>query len=350
MPNGHRAFSGAHRQGGSIQVSSLEHESLFMAAVRAAESLPVVWRREQQRLIGTLDREHGTYIVSIFAHPRLFDVRIAVVEAVADDATEQIGLLCAEANRTLPTASFYLSGLAGGAVQSAATIALDLFDDVPEARLLGNVLEECLQNAELIAPMIGSVNHGRTVADAMRSGLDALAGRTTRPNDAPVSDVGLIDACCVATHASGWETLRRNMTQMAVVCSLAGSGEQAPTFVEAHEGSLHVSAYILEPKWRVPAERRSAVAELLNQFLDLGAPFGLSLDRDTGDVRTRSFLDIRGLAAVPPRDLLRDVIFQAGGGALIYLDAIRRVAHEGVDPAVALADHRARYTPERRTA
>jgi hypothetical protein len=331
-------------------VSSLEPQSLYEAAVTAAESLPVSWRREQQRLSGTLDREHGTYILSIFAHPRLFDVRIAVVEAVADTATEQIGLLCAEANRTLPTASFYLSGLAGGAVQSAATIALDLFDEVPEARLLGNVLEQCLRNAELIAPMIGAVNVGRPLAEAMRTARDAVLDDPLREDVAPVSDVALIDACCVATHASGWETLRRNMTQMAVVCSLPDSGEQAPTFVEAIDGALHVSAYILEPQWRVPADRRVAVATLLNRFLDLGAPFGLSLDRDTGDVRTRSFLDIRGLADVPPRDLLRDVIFQAGGGALVYLEAIRRVAHEGADPAVALAEHRAAHTPDRRIA
>jgi hypothetical protein len=333
-------------------VSTVERNPLFEAAEEAARAFPVQWHREPGRLVGSLEGRNGSYAIIMMANtPALFDVRIAIVEEPRADAREQFDLLCMSLNHSTPTASYCLSSLVGAPVQSIATISLTRADAI-DPLLVRNALRQCVRNAELIAPVIRAINDGGGLEDvamhrqgayvALVSGPGGLPDYLANEGPPPADDAGLIDACEAAVAAARWEAMRRAPGQLAVVCVESPTSGPVYSFVDVHQGSVVVSAYPLGPEGRVPAERRPAVADLMNRILDRGVPFALSLDLEGGAVLSRSFLDLNGLAEIPPHETLCDVIFQASAGAVGYLEAITRVAYDGVDPQEALADQEAR--------
>jgi hypothetical protein len=337
---------------GSDQVTTVGRNPLFEAADQAARSFPVSWQREPGRIVGSLVGRNGTYAIIMTAKtPALFDVRIAIVEQPRPDARAQFDLLCMSLNHATPTASYCVSSLVGAPVQSIATIALSRAAEI-DPMLVRNALRQCVRNAELIAPVIRAINEGAGLADVpmhrqgayvrLCSAPDGLPDYLANEGPPPAADARLIDECHAAASGAGWEALRRAPGQLAVVCVASPSNGPVYSFVEVHQGSLVVSAYPLGPERDVPAARRPAVAHLLNRILDRGVPFSLSLDLEHGAVLSRCFLDLNGLAEIPPHASLCDMIFQASAGAISYLEAIGRVAFEGVDPERALAEQEAK--------
>ena len=72
------------------------------------------------------------------------------------------------------------------------------------------------------------------------------------------------------------------------------------SLVDVHERSLIVSSSPFGDDLKVPEDRRTAVAVLLGRILQIGMPFGLALDLETGDVVARSFLELSGVARSRP--------------------------------------------------
>jgi hypothetical protein len=303
------------------------HDELFEAATVAASVLPVSWQRQGSVLRGLLDGQHDRYDVTVATHrSHVFIVRVVAQASVPAEAVERLGLLCMDATWTMPTAGFFYSE-GTGTVVSAATLTFNHSDEVPHPTILRNTIRECVLNAELLARVRPMVVDGSSIAEAreFRSRLfPALAAGElggmprylAEPGPAPADDTLLIDACEAAARDRGWQLQRRSRDQLVV---------QGETFVDVHAGCLVVSSY---PGVEVRPDRRAAVAGLLNRLLDEGTPFTLALDLELGAVVARSFLDVRGLGSIPPPDLLCDVIFQAGGGARVHLEAIERAANE----------------------
>jgi hypothetical protein len=302
------------------------HPALFEAARAAAGSFPVAWQSEDGVWHGTFEGRHGDYDVAIATpNDRVFAVRAVSHASVAPDAATRIARLCLDATWTMPTAGFYRSRAAGGAVVSAATLTLHHRSDPPEAGILQNTLRECLLNAELFAAVAPSVARGasleearelrRLVFPALAAGeLGGLPPVLVPGGRAPVSAKELLDACEVAAGRVGWPTERPAPDELVV---------DRDTFVGAEGGCIVVSSY---PGLDVAPERVGTVSEELNDLLDEGAPVVLALDPVSGTLVARSFLDVRGLLAVPHADILCDVIRQAGGGAAAHIDALARAA------------------------
>ncbi|MEO9174426.1 MAG: hypothetical protein ABI317_02850 [Gaiellales bacterium] len=301
---------------------------LFEAASVAASVLPVVWQRDGSILRGLLDGQHGSYDVTIATHrAHVFVVRVVSQAPIPEQAAERVALLCMDATWTMPTAGFFYSPGSGGAVVSAATLTFNHSDEVAHPTILRNTIRECMLNAELFARVQQAVVEGSSIEEArefrrrlfpaLAAGeLGGMPGYLAQAGPPPADDGQLIDACEAAARKRGWQLQRRSRDQLVV---------QGETFVDVHAGCLVVSSY---PGVEVRPDRRGAVADLLNRLLDAGSPFTLALDLELGAVVARSFLDVRGLAQIPPAALLCDVIFQAGGGARVHLDEIERVANE----------------------
>ena len=330
-------------------------DTLFDVAVAASGSLPAAWQRAgQDRLLGALQGVHGRYAVSIATvGDRLLHVKVGRDAPVPPDAAERVELLCADANWQMPTAAFHYTPTGHGHVITQAAIALDRTAGLPDPALYRNLLRECVLNAELLCLVTDSVVKGTSIEQArvfrhelfpvlFRGELGGLPAWLAPAGPPPTGAEALIDACQAAVAAAGWQTARNSANQAVVVC--AGSPATGPvhSLVDVHERSLIVSSSPFGDDLKVPEDRRDAVSVLLGRIMGIGTPFGLALDLATGDVVTRSFLELSGIAEVPPPELLCDVIFQSAAGALLYLDPIVAVAHEGAAPDEALAAHAAR--------
>ncbi|HEY1479481.1 MAG TPA: hypothetical protein VGF46_05595 [Gaiellales bacterium] len=314
-------------------MSPLARDQLFEAVELAATVLPVPWTHGRDRLDGTLEGHHGTYDITLeVPDAREFRVRVASHERVPAAVAEQVDLLCMDAAWGMPTAGFYLSQRAGGAVVAAATIALNRYDEVPGPTILRNTIRECVLNAELVSLLAKAVVQGCTIDEArahrpqlfesLAAGeLGGMPAFCIPVGWAPADDHRLMDVCETAAAQADWATFRRADDQLVV------GGE---TYVDLYDGCLIASTYSHED---VPAHRRSEVAKLLNRLLDDGAPFNLAIDLQTGTVVTRTVLDLRGLESLPHATLLCDVIYRSGAGSRVHRDAIARVADDRIDPS-----------------
>jgi hypothetical protein len=342
-------------------VSTGPRDTLFQAALAAAESLPASWKRTgQDRLLGQVAGVQGRYRIGISTVAgRLFHVKVSSLEPVPAAAVERINLLCMDANWQMPTAGFSYSPAGDGSVMAQATIALDRCAETPDARLYRNLLRECVLNAELLALVVQAVSKGTSVEQARRFRGELfpelfrgqLGGLPPwlRPDGAPpATGTQVIDACQAAAGAAGWEWARNAPGQLVTVVAGSPATGAVHTLVDVHDRSLIVSSHPFGPDLLVPEDRRTAVAVLLNRILQIGVPFALALDLQTGDVVARSFLELTGVETIPPAELLCDVIFQSAAGAFLYLEPLVAVAHEGVDPDEALAQHAARQQAARR--
>jgi hypothetical protein len=379
-----QATEGAERFGGSIQrvahddvppewalaeVGTAQHgaptlerpsEALALAAQKAAAAIPAIWQhREPGWMQGMLQGRNGLFSVDMMTlTPGIFLLQVASGETAAPDRLPEIAMLCMELNRTLPTGGLRLSAKLEGAVISSATLRLERSERVPEPALLENLLRQTILNAELVTPMITDVNSGRPVSEAIERGIERFAANHGTAQDIsrflrfaagpPTSDEALSEACEAACQAAGSRVLRRSPHQIIVSSHRGPTGNIIATFVDAEHGNLYASTYLLDQEQWVPPKRRPAVAQLLNAILDLGVPYGLALDLDTGNVRSRGFLSLRGLPTMPPPGLLCDVIAQSAMGATVYIDAITRTAHSDVDPIHALRDSEAARIAQRR--
>jgi hypothetical protein len=302
------------------------HPALFEAARAAAGSFPVAWQQQEGVWHGTFDGRHGDYDVAIATpNDRVFAVRAVSHASVAADVAARIARLCLDATWTMPTAGFYRSRAAGGAVVSAATLTLHHCTEPPEASILQNTLRECLLNAELFAAVAPSVARGASIDEArelrrllfpaLAAGeLGGLPPSLVPGGRAPAGAKELLDACEVAAGRVGWPTERAAPDELVV---------DRDTFVGVESGCIVVSSY---PGLDVAPERIGAVSEELNGLLDEGAPVTLALDPVSGTVVARSFLDVRGLPQIPDGDVLCDVIRQAGGGAAAHIEQLERAA------------------------
>lgn len=335
-------------------------DALFDAASAAARTLPADWRRPgRDRLLGLLRGNHARYSVAIsIVASRLFHVKVTTLEAIPADAAARVGQACMDANWQMPTAGFSYAPAGEGAVTNQAAIALDRSPSLPDPGLYRNLLRECVLNAELLAlvtravGMGTSVEHARTFRSELFPALykGELGGlpRWLAPDGAPpAGSTAVIDACQAAARAAGWETARNAPDQAVIVCAGSPATGAVHTIVDVHERSLIVSSFPLPEGRLVPEDRRDAVALLFNGILQIGTPFGLALDLQTGNVLARSFLELSGLETIPSPELLCDVIFQSAAGAFLYHEPLVAVAHEGVDPDEALATHVAKHQPGR---
>jgi hypothetical protein len=334
--------------------------SLYDAAAFAAGSVPASWTRTgQDRAFGQLTGNHGRYRIGLSTVAgRLFHVKVSALASVPAEAVERINIVCMDANWQMPTSAFSYSPAGDGSVMAQASIALDRCSTVPDARLYRNLLRQCVLGSELLSLVVEAVGKGTSVEDArtfrgelfpaLYSGeLGGLPAWLAPEGPPPAANDRLIDACQDAAMAAGWEFARNAPDALVMVCAGSPATGAIHTNVDVHEHSLIVSSHPFGPDLLVPEDRRTAVALLLNRILEGGVPFGLALDLLTGDVVARSFLDLSGVAAVPSPELLCDVIFQSAAGAFLYLEPLVAVAHEGVDPDEALAQHAARQQAQR---
>jgi hypothetical protein len=337
-------------------------DTLFDVALAASRSLPATWQPPgNDRLLGALQGTHGRYAVSIaVVGDRLLHVKVGRDAPVPPDAAERVQLLCADANWQMPTAAFHYTPTGNGHVITQAALALERTPGVPDPAIYRNLVRECVLNAELLCLVTDAVVKGTSVEQARvfrqelfpvlyRGELGGLPAWLAPAGAPPVGTRELIDACQTAAAAAGWETARNSPKQAVVVC--AGSPATGPvhSLVDVHERSLIVSSLPFGDDLNVPEDRRDAVAALLGRIMGIGTPFGLALNLETGAVAARSFLELSGVAEPPAPELLCDVIFQSAAGALLYLEPIVAVAHEGADPDEALLAHVARQQTARRT-
>jgi hypothetical protein len=308
----------------------MSSDPLFEAAEDAARVLPIAWRRNGDLLQGGFDGNQGSYAVTV-ATPggSAFLVRAVRAEPIPDEAAERVELLCMDWNWAMPNTCFFFSRGFGGRVVSAASIGRREFDGVPEPPTLENTIRGCLLHAELVTHAVQGAVEGDSLTESTMFRTHVLprlldgeahgVPECLEPRGPqPASDEQLIDACEAAARAAGWQAFRRADDQLVV---------QGATFVDVHMGCLIVSSYPCDDQIR--PERRTAVASLLNQLLDRGAPFGLALDLAGGTVAGRTTLDLRGRASIPSHAELRDVIVSGGEGSLYHVAEIERVAGSG---------------------
>ena len=150
-----------------------------------------------------------------------------------------------------------------------------------------------------------------------------------------IDDVRLIDDVIAAIAAMAWpEPMRMSPTQL-LAFGPSATGFRGGLFVDAGGGWVGGTCYPLDSNERVPEERISPMAELLNLIARSGVPFGVGLDLDGGVVRFKTNAFVTTAPLGDRKLLLQDLVVNAAGARLLYEGPVRRVAFDDLAPQAA---------------
>ena len=260
-------------------------------------------------------------------------VRIDVVKALRPPQTRLQALyeFCVGVNRDNPTAGLFVGAGSEGRIISTAHFSA-IHSDAFESALALNMLNEAISNLRYFDRALTEVFSG---ADPQRM-LSALPGKPAPPSAR--EDVELLDRAISAVNAAGLPEPRRHGATSAEFAIRSPIGISGGNFLDIVGGQAYCSSYVFTNAEAVTPARRPKVAELLNRISANGVPFALALDFDSGLVRTRVHLSLRG-ASLDAGPLLLDLLIQTHLGMVLYRPPIKAIASGDVDDPRAALDH-----------
>jgi hypothetical protein len=325
-----------------------QRRELIEVAEAAVAPIPAEWRRHEGHLIGMLKAAHGTYVVVVDTTVApLLRVEVALPGSVPEGLEVRVAEACVQANRDWVGARLYCTSRFDGAVASEGSLMVGPHAREIDPLIVRALVLRCVTAAAAIPPLVAAIERGVAPYDAPSCASDyqllTFAGNAPV---APAADADLMDACLAAADGIGWPARRAdtgygNGPNCAHFIVEHTDGVQpAIATVEARNGCLYATTAVLTPeeRQRVPVERRSAVAELLNGLANSTSRCAFALDFEEGFVRTDLILDTAGCSRPPTNALLLDFILESATSGAFFRDIVVSVAHKGVEPDVALAE------------
>jgi hypothetical protein len=323
-------------------------QTLGDVARAAAATIPGDWKQHDAHLVAALKGGHGSYVavVDTSSEP-LVRVEVALPESVPAGLESTLAAACVQANRDWLGSRLSCTERFGGALVSEASLVVGPHAGEIDPAFVRALLVRCITTAASIPPLVSAIERGVPPYDAPSFASDnALLQLGSGYPVAPAADADLMDACLAAANSAGWPARRADTTfgnsPNSAHFIVKRDEESHPPYatVEPRGGCLYATSVVLGPeeRQRVPAERRSEVAQLLNGLANRTSLCGFALDFEEGFVRTDLVLDTVGCARPPSRETLLDFIFQAATSGASFREIIISVAHQGADPDVALAE------------
>ena len=323
-------------------------QTLEDVAGLVAATIPGDWKQHDEHLVGLLKGGHGSYVAVVdTSSDPLVRVEVALPESVPSGLEATLAEACVQANRDWLGSRLSCTQRYGGALVTEASLFVGPHAHEIDPAIVRALLVRCITTAASIPPLVSAIERGTSPYDAPSFASD---NRLLQPGAgypvAPAADADLMDACLAAAHRAGWPARRADPAY--------GNGANSSHFIVTHDeeshppiatveprgGCLYATSVVLGPeeRQRVPRERRSAVAQLLNGLANRTSLCGFALDLEEGFVRTDLVLDTLGCATPPSADTLCDFILQAATSGASFREIIVSVAHRGADPDATLAE------------
>ena len=200
-----------------------------------------------------------------------------------------------QANRDWIGARLYCTSRFEGAVASEGSLMVGPHAREVDPLIVRALVLRCIATAAAIPPLVAAIERGVAPYDAPSCASDyQLLTFAANSPVVPAADADLLDACLAAADGIGWPARRAetgfgNGPNCAHFIVEHTDGVQpAIATVEARHGCLYATTALLtqEERQRVPVERRSAVAELLNGLANSTSRCAFALDFEEGFVRT----------------------------------------------------------------
>ena len=268
-------------------------------------------------------------------------------------ARAEMLLFCAASNRFFSCWNLYVMPFEEGEEERVnsvgAFVAQESRDIVPPS-LVEMMVLRAVRTAIVAGSSVTAIGKGKSArealaiadqADDMFGGLPSWHLQEPLPSwhgQGP-TDVELIEDAEAALQAMDGRVvsaLRTDDTQL-LVSGYAEGGvvEPGQFFVDARDGTVYATAYILLPP--IPEPRLIAVAELLNLIAVGRVSTTLCLDLESHVVSLRNSANFMGIVG-DRKPLLRDLVLEVVYAADAYRRPIAQVAFEDVAPTQALAE------------
>ena len=266
-------------------------------------------------------------------------------------ARAEMLLFCAASNQFFSCWNLYVMPFdEEERVNSVGAFAAQESRDIVPPSLVEMMVLRAVRTAIVAGSSVAAIGRGKSArealaiadqADDMFGGLPSWHLQEPRPSwhGQEPTDVALIEDAEAALQAIDGRVVsavRTDETQLLVNGDAEGGVvEPGRFFVDARDGTVYATAYILLPP--IPEPRLVAVAELLNLIATDRVTTTLCLDLERQVVSLRNSASFLGSVG-DRKPLLRDLVLDLVYAADAYRRPVAQVAFEDVAPTQALAE------------